>query len=52
MKLLLSDGEPIKRMDLFKYRDGEYGNRRWFADYVLEINDTLTEARFETRIKK
>lgn len=50
VKLLLSDGEPIKRRDLLKYLDGEYGNRRWFTDYVLEINDTLMKAGFETRV--
>lgn len=50
MKLLLSDGVPIKRRDLSKYRDGEYGNHRWFVDYALEINDTLVEAGFETRV--
>lgn len=52
VKLLLSDGVPIKRRDLSKYRDGEYGNRRWFVDYALEINDTLVGAGFETRVVK
>lgn len=41
VKLLLSDGEPIKRMGLFKYRD-----------YALEINDILMKAGFETRVVK
>lgn len=52
LKLLLSDGEPIKRRDLFKYRDGNYGTHynSWFARYIWDINKTLVAAGFETRI--
>ncbi|HBD00126.1 MAG TPA: hypothetical protein DC053_13420 [Lachnoclostridium sp.] len=52
LKLLLSDGEPIKRRDLFKYRDENHGTHydSWFAGYIWDINNTLLAAGFETRI--
>mgnify|MGYP001172666845 FL=1 len=52
IKLLLSDGEPMKRRELRKYADG-YGNRyqECFAGYALEINDKLVKAGFETRVQ-
>lgn len=56
VKLLLSDGEPIKLVDdLFKCRDeADYGTKycSWFSGYVLEINDKLVAAGFETRLEK
>lgn len=54
VEILLSDGEPIKRRDLFKCGDGERGKRywRWFAECALEINDKLVAAGFETRVEK
>ena len=53
IKLLLSDGDPIKSRKLCKYADG-YGNRyqECFAGYALEINDKLMAAGFETRLEK
>lgn len=52
LKLLLSDGEPINRREVFRYRDGEHGLRYhdWFRNYCLEINDILTKNGFKTRI--
>lgn len=56
VKLLLSDGEPInpKLLDRGKYADEFHGvyYRIWFARYLLEINNTLKKAGFETRIKE
>lgn len=52
LKLLLSDGEPIKMSDLFKYRDEYHGTHydSWFAGYITDINKTLVAAGFETRV--
>lgn len=52
LKRLLSDGEPIKRRDLFKYRDENHGTHydSWFAGYIWDINNKLLAAGFETRI--
>ena len=52
LKLLLSDGEPIKHRDLFKYKDENHGTHydSWFVRYIRDINKTLVAARFETRI--
>lgn len=56
VKLLLSDGEPIKPKLLKHghYADEIYGtySRLWFAKYCLEINDVLVKAGFKTRIKQ
>lgn len=54
IKLLLSDGEPIKRSELHGLADGCHGNRypEWFTRYALEINDKLVAAGFETRMAK
>lgn len=56
VKLLLSDGEPInpKLSELERYTDEFHGiyYRLWFARYLLEINDTLKKAGFETRIRR
>jgi len=54
LKLLLSDGEPIKRRDLFKYRDKNHGTHydSWFARYIWVINNTLLAVGFETRLEK
>lgn len=56
VKLLLSGGEPIAinslKLGLYidDLRDKKYDS--WFARYLLEINDTLKKAGFETRIKE
>lgn len=52
LKLLLSDREPIKKRDLFKYRDEHHGTHydSWFAGYIFDINKTLVAAGFETRV--
>lgn len=52
LKLLLSDGEQIKRGDLFKYRDKNHGTHynSWFARYIWDINKILVAAGIETRI--
>ncbi len=52
LKILLSDREPIKKRDLFKYRDENHGTHydSWFAGYIWDINNTLLAAGFETRI--
>lgn len=52
VKLLLSNGEPIKKREIFKYADGWHGNRypKWFAHYCLEINEKLISNGFKTRI--
>lgn len=54
LKILLSDREPIKKRDLFKYRVGNYGTHynSWFARYIWDINETLVVAGFETRLEK
>ena len=54
LKLLLSDREPIKKRDLFKYRDENHGTHydSWFVRFVLDINNTLVAAGFETRLAK
>lgn len=52
LKLLLSDGEAIRKEYIYKYRDGEHGAscKQWFRNYCLEINDILTKNGFKTRI--
>jgi len=52
LKLLLSDGDPIKKRDLFKYRDKNHGTHydSWFAGYIWDINKILVAAGFEMRI--
>ncbi len=52
LKLLLSEGELIKKRDLFKYRDERHGTYydSWFTGYIWDINKTLVAAGFETRI--
>lgn len=52
LKLLLSNGEPIKKIDLFKYRDERHGTHynSWFARYIWDINKILVAAGYETRI--
>ncbi len=52
VKLLLSDGEPIRKREVFRYRDEEHGFKYydWFRNYCLEINDTLIKSGFKTRI--
>ncbi|WP_124066233.1 hypothetical protein [Clostridium sp. E02] len=54
LKLLLSDGESIKRRDLYKYRDERHGTHydSWFAHYLWDINKILVAAGFETRLEK
>ena len=54
LKLLLTDGETIKKRDLFKYRDERHGTHydSWFAGYITDINKTLVAAGFETRVEK
>lgn len=61
VKLILSDGKPINKKELFKYIDdcmeicpyilhnnSYFG---WFTKYCLEINNILRKAGFKTRIK-
>ena len=52
VKLLLSNGEPIKVKDIQKYIDEAHGSGyyRWFTDYCLEINEKLIAAGFKTRV--
>ena len=52
LKILLSDREPIKKRDLFKYRDENHGTHydTWFAGYIWDINKILVAAGFETRV--
>lgn len=54
LKLLLTDGKPIKKRDLFKYRDENHGTHydSWFVGFILDINNTLVAAGFETRLEK
>lgn len=55
IKLLLSDGEPIKPelLEYGRYTDEFHGKyyRIWFAKYLLDIDRTLKEAGFKTRIQ-
>ncbi len=39
LKFLLSDGEPIGKEEVFRYRDGEHRARykQYFRNYCLEI---------------
>lgn len=52
LKFLLSDGEKVRKKEVYKYRDGYRGARypRWFQRYCLEINQKLAKHGFETRI--
>lgn len=52
VKLLLSDGEPIKRKNIVRYVDEYHGNRylRWFAGYCMDINKVLKESGLKTRL--
>lgn len=65
LKLLLSDGERIRRCDeikcgdkrkirkedIFRYRDNMCsGYSKWFKRYCLEINQALVENGFDTII--
>lgn len=52
LKLLLSDGEPIKKRDLFKYRDENHGTHydSLFTRYIWDINKILVSAGLETRL--
>ena len=53
LKLLLSEGKPIKAKKLTKYID-EYPEPRryslWFRDYCMDINSALVENGFKTRL--
>lgn len=53
VKLLLSEGEPIKAKDLRNHIDEIHGTRypEWFARYCLEINEKLCSAGLKTRIE-
>lgn len=52
LRLLLSEGEPIKRKDLYKYIDESHGNcyKIWFSQYCLCINDVLIGCGMKTRL--
>lgn len=52
LKFLLIDGEPIKKREIFRYRDEEHGPQYyiWFSNYCLEINNVLSENGIKTRI--
>ena len=52
VRLLLSDGDPIKRKDLFKYIDGVHGTDypRWFSRYCMEIDKILKDSGLKTRL--
>ena len=53
LKLLLSDGKPIKINELTKCADGYHGPgySMWFRDYCMKINDILLENGFQTRLQ-
>lgn len=53
IKLLLSDGEPIPKRDLFRYMDMSPNTSYpfWFKGFCLDINEKLVNAGFETRIE-
>lgn len=52
LSFLLSDGEKIRKKEVYEYRDGDHDASypRWFQGYCLEINQKLVENGFETRI--
>lgn len=52
LKFLLSDGDFVRKEDVFRYRDEEHGTQysRWFKGYCLQINELLVENGFKTRI--
>ena len=52
LRLLLSDGEPIKIKELTKYVDEYHGARYFmcFCEYCMEINDILLQNGFKTRL--
>ena len=54
LKILLSDGQPIKKRDLFKYRDENHGTHydSWFAGYIWDINKVLVAAGAEKNFKR
>lgn len=55
VKLLLSDGEKIRWSDVVsgkhidEHHEGKY--KRWFADFMREVNEQLVSAGFETRLE-
>lgn len=53
VKLLLSDGEPIKVKNIQKYIDEVHDSyyTKWFTGYLMEINKKLLAVGFKTRIK-
>lgn len=50
LKLLLSDGKPIRKKELVEYADVDNRRRKWVQQYCLEINQKLVENGFETVI--
>lgn len=52
IKLLLSEGDEIKKNELKRYADEYHGYRYivWFEHYCLSINEKLIENGFRTRI--
>ncbi len=52
LEFLLSDGEKIRKKEVYKYRDKDHGASysRWFQGYCLEVNQKLVKNGFETRI--
>lgn len=53
VKLLLSDGDPIKIKDIQKYIDEVHDSyyTKWFTGYCMEINKKLVSVGLKTRIK-
>lgn len=54
LKLLLSDGKTIKRMELTKHADGIRGGlryRKWFSLEVMRIDEILKDNGIDTRLE-
>lgn len=54
LKMLLSDGRKIRERELKELADEYHGNhyKIWFEKYIKDINRTLVENGFETRLIK
>lgn len=52
VRLLLSDGKPISRRELFRYVDEIHGASypRWFSGYCMEIDKSLKDSGLRTRL--
>lgn len=54
LRLLLSDGEQIRCEELRRYADELHGPNypKWFTRYCIDINKTLVNNGFKTRLIK